>query len=407
MHVLTTRSTIVFMLLLLSSSSSFSASYNVVANGQELQDDDTPLECPVEDEERLYYNIDIYVEATSENCDEFDLVGIGELLQRLVNEVEADIPEYEETERMETIVCPRPASEQDLEARKLLFHPEFQQIETTAQPPTQPPRRRRRRKRRYTYKGSGRCRRCKTNNNDRRLGIHPWDSIITVFKAAHDTLEDIIEEDMLSFQQGRQLRRGDGVCRHFQIANDASKRVASTAASADSVLFTLQESASECNNLIVGQQVIEVAQDWLSVMQQLQELAAKQARKAKFQCNKARKKSSKKILKKRLKRANEVATKTAQSAEMSYDGIQDLVASYVCEDGNVGNNSTLLQWLDELSDELYERIPTELLSVYGDTTDPEGCTLEAIVGYVDIEAYQQFPPEDFIDDLDDCAALGL
>jgi len=58
--------------------------------GVELHDN---LVCPYDDE-RLYYNIDIYVEGMAEGYNEYDLIGLGKVLQRLVDEVEEEIPEY-------------------------------------------------------------------------------------------------------------------------------------------------------------------------------------------------------------------------------------------------------------------------------------------------------------------------
>lgn len=130
--------------------------------GRHLQDND--FVCPFAQEERLYYNIDIYIEGLADNCVDYDLIGIGGILQNLVNQVEEEIPEYKDTEKMETIVCPIPL-EEDIDRRRRRLEANQQQ--------TKPRKKKRRGRKRYTYKGSGRCRRCKANNSDRRLQASP------------------------------------------------------------------------------------------------------------------------------------------------------------------------------------------------------------------------------------------
>jgi hypothetical protein len=78
-NVLSRSFTLLLLQVLLSSSKT--------TDTRHLQDD---LVCPF-DEERLYYKINICVEGTATNCNEYDLVGIGDLLQNLVNDIEAEI----------------------------------------------------------------------------------------------------------------------------------------------------------------------------------------------------------------------------------------------------------------------------------------------------------------------------
>jgi hypothetical protein len=66
---------------------------------RDLQGDD--FECP-DKEETLFYNIDIFIEGIGEGCEAYDLYDIGNMLQRVVDEVEEEIPEYKRREKMET-----------------------------------------------------------------------------------------------------------------------------------------------------------------------------------------------------------------------------------------------------------------------------------------------------------------
>lgn len=68
---------------------------------RELNGDD--FQCPY-NEETLLYNIDINIEGVGEGCDNVELLRIGDLLQEIVSEVEAEIPEYKRTENMQTIL---------------------------------------------------------------------------------------------------------------------------------------------------------------------------------------------------------------------------------------------------------------------------------------------------------------
>lgn len=217
--------------------------------------------------------------------------------------------------------------------------------------------------------------------------------------------------DIISDEAGHQLRRADLVCQQYaQMKRDVSDLVTTTPSNANYALVSLEEMAMECNNLVLGEEVAVTVEEWLCLMQQSQKFATKQARKANLECRKARNGSTKKMLKNPLKRARKFATqavKTAECMETSYDEVQDLVESYCCDDGNLASNSTLAQWLYELSDKLDDRIPPELLSAYGDSADPYGCTLEAISGYVDIKAFHEASPDNYIEGPEDCASLVL
>lgn len=78
--------------------------------GDERRDlDGDDFECPYK-EEKLFYNIDIFIEGIGEGCGTYDLYDIGTTLQEIVDEVEEDIPEYKQREKMETVmyVCCAP-----------------------------------------------------------------------------------------------------------------------------------------------------------------------------------------------------------------------------------------------------------------------------------------------------------
>jgi TusA-related sulfurtransferase len=75
---------------------------------------------------------------------------IGAILQEVVDKVEEEIPEYE-NETMETTVCPLPI----VELATRLLDKSNREVQKTGG--------------RYIYRGGGKCRRCRQNNNDRRF----------------------------------------------------------------------------------------------------------------------------------------------------------------------------------------------------------------------------------------------
>ena len=92
--------TLVLSLLLIPSSSADVDFLNDTERRRRNQQDD--FVCPYA-EETLYYNIEIFIEGLGEGCAAYDLYNIGAILQKIVAEVEEEIPEYE-NERMDTIL---------------------------------------------------------------------------------------------------------------------------------------------------------------------------------------------------------------------------------------------------------------------------------------------------------------
>lgn len=118
--------------------------------------------CPYE-EEKLYYNIAIFIEGIGQGCESYDLYNIGELLQRVVDEVEEEIPEYKRAERMETTICPFPEEEnlkRHLRARSTEAIANLNGVQQGNRP-------RELARNRYKYRGSGKCLRCRAQNSDR------------------------------------------------------------------------------------------------------------------------------------------------------------------------------------------------------------------------------------------------
>ena len=252
------------------------------------------LACPF-DEERLYYNIDIYVEATAHNCDEYDLVGIGDLLQKMIDEIEAEIPEYKNRERMETTVCPVP-EEQDV-TRFLQEAP--QQAQST--------RKRHAGRKRYTYKGSGTCRRCKANNSDRRL----------------------------------RKKRGSGVnammvCQYADKARQVFEEITAVELKASEEVVSLKEKAMECgSDLYLEKDLLWEAKQRLTWIRQSQQVAYEGSRKANTECNNASRSKSPRALKKCLnmaKRFEYSATKALEQATADYGEITAISGSFFCDE---------------------------------------------------------------------------
>jgi hypothetical protein len=302
-----------------------------IHNERQLQDDDVPLVCPF-DEERLYYNIDIFVEATAENCDDYDLVGIGEVLQQLVSTVEAEIPQYEETERMETFVCPRPAMEQDL-VRKLRaqsssrrrFLQAVAAAQQTTPQQTQPVRKRRGRKRkRYTYKGSGRCRRCKANNSDRRRVLQA--QVKEICNAANEAT---------------------------QAASNAAKTLQNAETEFDRLkLFVL----NNCNYTTTsGLESILQAKEWLKEIDKFVKIAKEDDKKATHNCNMGKRASDPK--RREPIRSNTQASKEAvdsvKIAQMTLSRLQDflLESDSICENDESSANDSDDISVDAVCDE--------------------------------------------------------
>ena len=259
------------------------------------------MACPF-DEERLYYNIDIYVEATAHNCDEYDLVGIGDFLQNLVSEIEAEIPEYKNTERMETTVCPVP-EEQDV--TRTCSRSNFRSLQEAPQQ-AQSTRKRRAGRKRYTYKGSGRCRRCKANNSDRRLRKKRGSGVT-----------------------------GEMVCQYADKARHAFEEVAAVELKANEEVVSLEEKAMECgSDLYLEKELLREAKQRLTWIRQSQQVAYEGSRKANTECNKASRSKSPRALKKCLNKARRFersTTKALEQATTDYGEVTAISGSFFCD----------------------------------------------------------------------------
>lgn len=119
--------------------------------------DDLP-ECEF-DTQVQFYNVDIDVLNLPENCRDPDLINIGFITQDVVDETEEKMPDYRE-EYMSTLVCPFPdeVAEGRRRRRRQLDTIAMRHLQTTTT-----------RTRRYRFRGTGRCRRCRRNNNARML----------------------------------------------------------------------------------------------------------------------------------------------------------------------------------------------------------------------------------------------
>lgn len=222
---------------------------------------DDDFVCPYKQEETLYYNIDIMVEGIGENCGSYDLYSIGATLQEVVDEVEEEIPEYKATERMETNVCLLPV---ELEERRTL-----QETTTRAN--------RRRKKGTYTYKGGGRCRRCRKSNSDRRLGSAE-------------------------------------VCNRAGIAAQAAEQVSFQVKQASSAFSLLKERALECSDLDMGFAPVSSVKALLAQIRKKQKVANKASKQAKQDCQKSRKVRTSKEMDAIVKRVNTASGQAVNAA---------------------------------------------------------------------------------------------
>jgi hypothetical protein len=168
--------------------------------------------CPYK-EETLYYNIDITIDNVGVGCESYDLYNIGIVLQEIVHEVEEEIPSHRETERMDTTICPVPLSEEERRRRNLW--------ETALVDEEQRDLAKRRRKKngQYTYKGGGRCRRCRKNNSDRRsLGVGDACAMVNPTDNAVNVISDSVKKAHAAFML---LKERALECNHLEMGMES------------------------------------------------------------------------------------------------------------------------------------------------------------------------------------------
>jgi hypothetical protein len=173
--------------------------------------------CPYADatQERLLYNIDIQVHGL-DGCGDDDLLKVGTILQKVVEEVEVEIPKYD-YEDMQTTICPKPVVE--AARRGLRLAESNRELAKAA---------------RYLYKGGGRCRRCRRNNSDRRL----HQESVSYETTCLDTDKAIYDADLAHLAEVAVVAVGDAIS-------------------------DLKETALECPNLRAGKTLVMWAKEIL------------------------------------------------------------------------------------------------------------------------------------------------
>lgn len=309
---------ILSVLLLPSGSSDVDLLNNGRDRRRELQDD---FVCPY-DEERLYYNIDIDLEGIfTDGCVEQDLYNIGDLLAGIVDEAEEEIPQYKDSERIESTVCPFPL-EEDIRRnlRATVTEESRRQLQDEPQPPSQPPtRRRRRRRKRYKFKGSGKCRRCRGENSDRRLQADACDSASVASYAA-------------------------------SIAGSASKNAGEIVSDLSKYVLNYCEYTTSS-----GQETVLNANAWLQEGRNAQRIARKKAEQAKRQCQTASSPTSTNRQRRRSARfagkASIGALNAAENARSQYFALRNAIESDICyREPVVGNVVITIQSVCDQAD---------------------------------------------------------
>lgn len=195
--------------------------------------------CPYDDQtsEIQFYDVQIDVSNLPESCTEDDMVTIGIMIQKVVDEVEDRMPQYE-GEKSITLICPFP---REVEKRRNL------QTTTT----TTTTRRRRRTGRLYKYSGTGRaCRRCSNKTTSRRRRV-------------------VLEEG------------SDDIC---AIAKRAQTRAERSASSCDTVLQNMKDKAKE-NGLGEDGALLEQAKLTARYCQEVSRVASDAAKSAMELCD--------------------------------------------------------------------------------------------------------------------------
>ena len=131
----------------------------------------------------MFYNAYFSVECTSgEECTFDDFVNMGLLLDMIVEDIKGNFTKYRE-EFINMNICPMPTETAVSDLKDLFLFDDSADLDAETVTPEETSNNndrllqslvelhRRLGRRRYLYRGGGRCRRCKRDNNDRRRGL--------------------------------------------------------------------------------------------------------------------------------------------------------------------------------------------------------------------------------------------
>jgi hypothetical protein len=207
--------------------------------------------------ENLLYNIDIEVNGISEGCGDNDLLKIGAILQKVVDDVEKEIPEYE-SDSMETTVCPLPIG--GLATRRGLLLDKSNRELGTARGS-------------YTYKGGGKCKRCRKSIDEARF-------LQSVEATCLNTDDALFGANLID-------------------------RAETVVEAVDDAFLNLKEITLECPNLRAGKKLVIWAREILKECEAAYERALDAVETARDQCQQAKLPTSKKEYQSRMRQVSE------------------------------------------------------------------------------------------------------
>jgi len=239
-------STMLLLFTLILATESSDVDFLTISERRDLQDE---YVCPYADEERLLYNIEVDIEGVGEGCETYDLYNIGKMLQDIVDEVEEEIPKYKKREKMETTICPYPLKEEIRRNLRAVANDESR--ERSLQQPNNRPS-----KKRYKYRGSGKCRRCRKNNNDRQL---------------------------------QETSFVDDTCEKADMATYAASIAAVAVKNSGEIISDIRKYVlKHCDYMTSGQETVFNAKEWMQEGRESLKIAQREARRARSQCQLAK-----------------------------------------------------------------------------------------------------------------------
>jgi hypothetical protein len=271
----------------------------------------------------LKANLDVIIDIDSSGCDsEEALFDIGQVIRKVVKEVEAQIPRYE-NEKMETTVCPLPILEA-VETRFLrASYDDREELDRYLQANKKNRKKIKKRpsKRRYRYRGGVKCQRCLTrlNNSDRRR------------------LQD----------------QADRICEKADIAVFAADMAGTAVENADETLEYLRKEAMECDELKSSTEALANANSLVQQCKDSKQIALNESKRARQQCQMARAAQSQSELQRYDQLASTAtndAVNAARNAKRRYVLLRNSLEKNVCT-GNVQENNGPMVTIEQVCNE--------------------------------------------------------
>jgi hypothetical protein len=176
---------------------------------------------------------------------------------------------------------------------------------------TQRKKKPKKKRRRYKYRGSGKCRRCKANNSDRRL----------------------------------QAALADDACKKADTATYAASIAATATKNAVSVLSDLRKYVLKyCDYASSGQKTVLNAKEWMQEAREAQKIAQKEAKRATSACQQARSATSDVERIKHVRSAGTAsndALNAAENAKSRYFLLRDVIDTNICFQDPAQNDGSI------------------------------------------------------------------